>query len=139
MDKRPTRSCAVTLAAFGVFLFATGSLLQAGLALAQYDQLRNLPLSAPAWYFLLGGIVWGVLGLGAGMGIWRRQAWGFRLAMVTVVLQFVAWLADSTLIHHPAAVMQSFGFDLALRFLLVVIGTAILVRLGCSTSGSHPG
>jgi hypothetical protein len=130
MGERTGPSCAVTLTAFGVFLLAAGGILQAVLALVRSAQISRLPLSVPGWYFFGGSLIWGCLYLVSGWGILKRRVWGFRLALLTLLLQFIAWIADALWIRHPDTVSQSIGFDAAVRVLLVAVGAFLLVRLG---------
>jgi hypothetical protein len=113
-----------------VFLLGAGGILQATLALARNGQISRLSLSVPSWYFFGGSLIWGCLYLVSGLGILKRHNWGFRLALLTLLLQFIAWMADAVWIRHPDTVSQSIGFDAAIRVLLVAIGAVILVRLG---------
>jgi len=98
--------------------------------LARSPQISKLALSVPGWYFFGGSLIWGCSYLVSGLGILRRHIWGFRLALLTLFLQFIAWIADSFWIRHPDSVTQSIGFDTAVRVLLVAVGAVILVRLG---------
>lgn len=139
MGERTSHSYAVTLSALGVFLLAAGNILESGLALSGYGQIQSLPLSVPPWYFVVGGAVWGLLYLVSAMGIFRHRQWGFHLAMLTLLLQFAAWIVDSAFFRHPAIVSQSIIFDTAIRCVLVVLGVLILVRLGQPPSKPHSG
>jgi uncharacterized membrane protein (UPF0136 family) len=112
-----------------VFLLGIGYFLQAGLAVSQYDNLRHLPLSVPSWYFLLVGAVWGGIWLVAGIGLWRGRAWGRRLALAAIPLQFAAWLADRWLFNRSPVSLQSIGFDAGLRLALAVIGILVIARI----------
>jgi hypothetical protein len=130
MGERTSHSYAVTLAAAGVFLLAAGNFLEFGLALARFQQIQSLPLTVPAWYFLAGGAVWGMMYLISAVGIARHRLWGYWTAMLTLLLQFAAWAVDMAFYRHPAIVTQSIIFDAAIRCVLVALGVVILVRLG---------
>jgi hypothetical protein len=129
MGERPRHSYAVTLATGGVFLIGLGYVLQAALAVSQFDDLRHLPLSVPSWYFLLSGAVWGAIWLAAGTGLWRGREWGRHLALAVVPLQLAAWLADRWLLSRSLVSLQSIGWDVGLRLALAAIGTVVIARI----------
>jgi hypothetical protein len=127
MEKRSHRPRLVTLVACGVFCLSAGSFLQIAQAIAQSDNLRSLPLSAPAWYFLAGGSFWGVAWLASGIGLWRGTRWGIPLALCLFPFHLAAWLADRLLLDRAPVVRDAIGFDLIIRILLASLAAAALL------------
>jgi len=69
------------------------NLARAGIALNGALFERTLPLSLSLDYFVVGGLVWGmVLGAGA-WGVWRLEAWGRKVLLVAIgVYQMHVWI-----------------------------------------------
>jgi hypothetical protein len=130
MEKRHRQPLTVTLTAYGVFFLGVGYCLAAGLAVWQYSTLKNLPLSVPAWYFPIIGSLWGGLWLALGIGLWLGTGWSRRIALIAIPVQIVVWLADWHFFTRSATALQSFGFEVALRFIAAAIGMAVLFRTG---------
>jgi hypothetical protein len=122
MEKRNRRPRLVTIAALAVFLLGVDSFLQAGLAILQFNSLNSLPLSVPAWYFLSGGVLWGVAWMISATGIWRQQAWAFVLTLILLPVHLAAFLADRLFLTRAPAIQNAFGFHLAIQIVCTVLG-----------------
>jgi hypothetical protein len=127
MEKRNRRPWLVTFTAIGVFFIAAGSFLQTGLAVSQRNSLNSLPLSAPAWYFLLGGVLWGAAWLAVAVGIWRLRGRAITFALFFLPIYSAAWLADRLLFTRSPAIQNSIVFDLAIRLAGLVLGILVLL------------
>jgi hypothetical protein len=139
MEKRPRQPLAVTLTALGVLILGAGYALGAAHSILAYSTLESLPLSVPAWYFALSGIVWAGLWLTLGTALGWGKEWARRAVLVALPLQYFAWLADERLLSRSAIALQSFGFEAVLRLLLTGIGMAALFGAGrLETNGPNP-
>lgn len=130
MAKRHRRPLTVTIAACGVFFLGVGYCLAAGQAFFQYSMLARLPLPVPAWYFPVGNALWGGLWLVLGIGLWLGKEWSRRTALIAIPVQFVLWLADWRLFTRSTIAIQSFGFEVAWRFVAAALGMVLLFRAG---------
>jgi hypothetical protein len=130
MEKRTPRPRLVTIVALGVFCLAAGSLIQAAQTIAQADNLNSLPLSAPAWYFLAGGIFWGLAWLASGIGLWRMSRWGIPLSLWLLPIHLATWLVDRLALDRAPVVRNAIAFDLTIRILLTCLagGALLLAR-----------
>jgi hypothetical protein len=138
MEKRNRRPRFVTIAAIGVFFMAAGSFLQAGLAIDQWKALTSLPLSASAWYFLLGGILWGAAWLVSAIGLWRLRRWAIFYSLLLLPVHLAVWLADRLLLTRAPAIRSAIGFDLAVQFAFTVMGIFLLLVLQRRQQPSDP-
>jgi len=130
MEKRHRQPYAVTLTAYGVLILGAGYCLGVFHAIFTYSTIESLPLSVPAWYFPLSGIVWGGVWLVLGIGLRFGKEWSRRAALVAIPICFCAWMADEWLLSRSAIALQSFGFEAVLRLILAAIGVALLIGAG---------
>jgi hypothetical protein len=138
MEKQHRRPFVVTLLACGVFLIGVGYLLQSGQVLSHFSFYRQLPLSVPAWYQPVSGVLWGGLWTILAIGLWRRKEWARRFTLIVVPLQTVFWLADWLIFSRSRIAIQSFGFDLILRLALAGAAAAVLLLSGRWDAAGKP-
>jgi hypothetical protein len=127
MEKRAHRPWLVTIVALGVFCLSVGSFIQAAQTIAQSNNLSSLPLSAPAWYFLAGGIFWGLAWLASGIGLWRMTRWGIPLSLCLLPIHLAVWLFDRLLLDRAPVFRNAIGFDLVIRIILASLAAGALL------------
>jgi hypothetical protein len=130
MEKRHRQPFSVTLTAVGVLILGTGYILGAVHSILSYATLESLPLSVPAWYFPLSGVVWGGLWLILGAALVWGKEWSRRATLVALPFQYFAWLADERFLSRSAIALQSFGFEAVLKLVLTAAGIAVLIGAG---------
>lgn len=101
LQNRRPRS--VTFLAFGVLTIASLNLLRWALVLREWKFLSGWPGISPA-YLLLTGLVWSVIGLPVGAGLWRGKPWAVRrLSVLVGVYSLYFWLERLFLYDRPAS------------------------------------
>ena len=135
MDQRHRRTWIVTWTVFGVFILSAGQFLQSWQGVAKFANLSSLPLSVQTWYFVVGGAVWGIAWLTAGVGLWRMQEWARRFALVLIPLSLAAWLADQWIFSRSPVFDESIGFNFVIR--LIPAAAAFLALRGSASRFSR--
>jgi hypothetical protein len=90
MHSTPHRPFSVTLLTGLVLIIAIGNLIRTLQTIQKWSFLDNLLQISPI-YFLITGLLWGMLGLVFAWGLWKRESWA---------LDWIKWIALLYGVHY---------------------------------------
>lgn len=109
-------------------LLGAANLVKAMRGIRYAQALAGVPMAVPWPYLIVGGFVWGVVFLSAGIGLWRRRMWGRWLTLAAVTgYTLNVWL-DRWLWAVNRYARQTRARDLVLSALLMAFVWAVLNR-----------
>ncbi len=94
-------------------------------AIAYWALLVRMEAWPGPLYIALGGVVWGIAGLAAAWGVWRRTRWGAPVARAAGLLLPVTWWVDRIWFSPGAGPFTSWPF--ALGVTVVWLGFVFLI------------
>lgn len=120
------RPFSVTLLAIGVLTLAMVGLARAWEAFRLWEFLGSLQVSPG--YLMFTGLLAGVVGLLATLGLWRGMRWGARLALVYVGAVLIFYWVDRLFITKSQVTEVNTPFAIGVSLLIVLTSTWILFR-----------
>lgn len=105
----------------GYFVFSVVAFVRLYEALTLWDFLAGLPVAVPPVYQAATGLLWGLFGLAAVVGMWRGKRWGRTAARILAVTYAGYYWIDQVFIAKSEIRATNWPFLGAATVLLLIL------------------